>query len=151
MPARMEVDANALELGVKFRADVDGNITGVRFYKYSQNTGTHIGSIWTTSGTQLATVTFTNESASGWQQATFATPVTITANTIYIVSYHTNTGFYGVTEPGFTTAVDNAPLHALSDTTAGGNGVFIYSAGVAFPNQSFNASNYWVDVVFTPR
>ena len=75
----------------------------------------------------------------------------ITANIIYVVSYHTNTGFYGVTEPGLTTAVDHTPLHALSDTTAGGNGVYAYSAGVAFPNQTFDASNYWVDVVFTPR
>jgi len=150
-PARMEVDASAVELGLKFRADVDGTITGVRFYKYAQNTGTHIGSLWTTDGTQLATVTFANETASGWQQAIFTAPVAITANTIYVVSYHTNTGFYGLTEPGFTTAVDNAPLHALSNTTAVGNGVFAYSAGVAFPNQSFDASNYWVDIVFTPR
>jgi hypothetical protein len=149
-PARMEADTHAVELGVKFRADVDGNITGVRFYKYAQNTGTHSGSIWTTSGTQLATVTFTNESASGWQQADFAQPVAITANTIYVVSYHTNTGYYGVTEPGLTTAVDNAPLHALSDVTAGGNGVYVYGAGGAFPNQTYDATNYWVDVVFTP-
>jgi hypothetical protein len=110
-PARLEVDASALELGVKFRGR--RQFIGVRFYKYAQNTGTHIGSIWTTDGTQLATVTFTNESASGWQQAVFATPVAITANTIYVVSYHTNTGFYGVTEPGLTTAVDNAPLRVI--------------------------------------
>ena len=72
----MDSEATALELGVKFRADVNGSITGVRFYKYEQNSGTHVGNLWTSSGTLLATVRpFTNETASGWQQATFSTPI----------------------------------------------------------------------------
>src|SRR4030095_2995351 len=43
---------------------------------------------------------------------------------------------------------DNSPLHALITGLDGLNGVYLYGAG-AFPTQSFNASNYWVDVVFT--
>ncbi len=77
-------DTAAVELGMKFRADQDGFVSGVRFYKGSANTGTHTGSLWKADGTQLATVTFTGESASGWQVATFATPVSISANTTYI-------------------------------------------------------------------
>ena len=45
-------------------------ITGVRFYKAAANTGTHIGNLWTASGTLLATGTFTGETAIGWQQVT---------------------------------------------------------------------------------
>jgi len=150
VPSRMEADPNAVELGLKFTTDTSGFITSVRFYKYAQNTGTHTGSVWSASGTRLGTVTFSGESASGWQQATFATPVAVTANTTYIVSYHTNTGYYGVTEPGLTTAVDNAPLHAPSNAASGGNGVYLYSAGGGFPNQTWDSSNYWVDVVFAP-
>src|SRR5205085_6547285 len=41
------------------------------------------------------------------------------------------------------------PLHALSDGSSGGNGVYGYSATTTFPNNSWAASNYWVDVVFT--
>jgi hypothetical protein len=149
VPARMETDTNAVELGLKFTTDVAGSISGVRFYKYAQNTGTHTGSVWSVSGTRLGTVTFSGESASGWQQATFSSPIAVAANTTYIVSYHTNVGYYGVTGPGLSTAVDNAPLHALADGVAGGNGVYLYSAGGGFPNQTWNASNYWVDVVFT--
>ncbi len=37
----------ALELGVKFRASVSGFLTGIRFYKGTLNTGTHVGSLWT--------------------------------------------------------------------------------------------------------
>ena len=49
-----------------------------------------------------------------------------------------------------TTGVDNPPLHALADGVSGGNGVFAYGASSAFPNQTWNAANYWVDVVFSP-
>ena len=47
-------DTNAVELGVRFKADLDGTITGVRFYKATANTGTHVGNLWTASGTLLA-------------------------------------------------------------------------------------------------
>jgi hypothetical protein len=77
----MANEANAVELGEKFTTDTAGVISAVRFYKYAQNTGTHVGSLWSSSGTRLATVTFSGESASGWQQATFATPVAVNANT----------------------------------------------------------------------
>jgi hypothetical protein len=38
---------SAVEVGVKFRADVSGFVTGIRFYKSSENTGTHVGNLWT--------------------------------------------------------------------------------------------------------
>jgi hypothetical protein len=142
-------DLNALEVGVKFRADVNGFITGLRFYKGADNTGTHVGHLWSATGALLASVTFTGESAAGWQQANFATPVAITANTIYVASYHTDVGFYSLTAGYFNAAgVDNPPLHALA-TTSSPNGVYRYGAS-AFPDQTFNGGNYWVDVVFTP-
>src|SRR5262249_34075549 len=75
-------DSSAIEVGVKFTSDVGGTITGLRFYKGAGNTGTHVGHLWTSTGTLLATVTFTNETATGWQQATLSSPVTITANTM---------------------------------------------------------------------
>src|SRR5262249_30596740 len=62
-------DSSRVEVGVQFRADLDGTITGIRFYKGSTNTGTHVGSLWSTSGTLLGRVTFSSETASGWQQA----------------------------------------------------------------------------------
>jgi hypothetical protein len=143
-------DAAAVELGVKFKSDVAGKITGIRFYKGSTNTGTHVGTLWSNSGTKLATATFTSETASGWQTVTFTTPVTITANTVYVASYHTNVGHYANDNSFFATAgVDNVPLHALQNGVSGGNGVYRYSANSAFPNSTYQSTNYWVDVVFT--
>jgi hypothetical protein len=149
-PAAITGDSQPVELGVRFRSDVSGTITGVRFYKGAANTGTHIGHLWSNTGALLATATFTSETASGWQQVNFATPVTITANTTYIASYHTDTGNYALTSADFASAgVDNAPLHALANGVDGANGAYIYGPS-AFPSQTFNSNNYWVDVVFTP-
>ncbi|MBD2335808.1 DUF4082 domain-containing protein [Calothrix sp. FACHB-156] len=142
-------DNSSVELGVKFRSSANGYIKGIRFYKSPQNTNTHVGTLWSSTGTQLAQVTFTSETASGWQQANFATPVAITANTTYVASYHTNVGKYSVTENFFSSGVDNAPLRALSNGESGGNGVYNYSATPSFPNSSYAASNYWVDVLFS--
>jgi hypothetical protein len=140
---------SAVELGVKFRSDVSGSIIGIRFYKASTNTGTHVGNLWTSTGTLLASATFTGETASGWQQVTFASPVPITANTVYVASYHTNVGHYSQDARYFATAgVDNPPLHALANGLSGGNGVYAYGSTSSFPNGTWNSTNYWVDVVF---
>ena len=143
----MENDGSAVELGVRFRSDVSGYITGVRFYKYGSNTGTHIGNLWTDTGSRLATATFTGETTSGWQQVTFATPIAIAANTTYVASYHTDVGRYAASDGYFGAGFDNAPLHALANGVDGSNGVYRYGTS-AFPNQTYNAANYWVDVLF---
>lgn len=147
-------EAAAIELGVKFRSDEDGFITGIRFFKSTGNVGTHTGRLWTTSGTQLGEVIFTNETPLGWQEALFTTPIPITANTTYIASYHTPTGNYAFAGGYFTNnGFDNPPLHALQSGVDGPNGLFKYSADGAFFDgggpQSFNNANYWVDVIFS--
>jgi hypothetical protein len=140
-------DPSSVELGVKFQALTNGTITGLRFYKGPQNAGTHVADLWTATGTLLASATFTNESASGWQQVNFSSPVTITAGTTYVASYHTS-GNYSADGNYFATSHANGSLTALASSTSGGDGVYSYGTGSIFPSSSFNASNYWVDVVF---
>src|SRR5208282_4771994 len=102
-----------LELGVKSSSQVPGTVTGIRFYKGPTNTGTHVGSLWGASGQLLASATFSNETASGWQQVNFSTPVAITPNTTYVAAYLAPNGEYSVTTGGFaTTGVSNPPLQA---------------------------------------
>ena len=48
-----EIDSNdstPVNVGVKFQASIPGTVTGIRFYKASANTGTHIGELWTATG-----------------------------------------------------------------------------------------------------
>jgi hypothetical protein len=149
VPVMGNVNAgSAIELGMKFTADWTGAISAIRFYKGTSNTGTHVGNLWSSTGQLLATATFTNEMASGWQQVNLAPPVAITANTVYVVSYHTPGG-YSANYGYFNTAVDNAPLHAVVNSDSNGNGVYTYGASSVFPGSSGYGTNYWVDVVFT--
>ena len=146
-PVVIQNDPNSVELGVKFYAARAGNVTGVRFYKNPQDTGTHTAHLWSATGTLLASATFANETASGWQQVNLPTPVAITANTTYIVSYHSN-GDYSETDNYFANAYTNGPLTAPDSASSGGNGVYAYGSDVSFPNNTYIAANYWVDVVF---
>ncbi|HUL97991.1 MAG TPA: N,N-dimethylformamidase beta subunit family domain-containing protein [Mycobacterium sp.] len=151
VPAQVDAGPdNPVELGVKFRSDVAGTITGIRFYKASTNTGTHVGNLWTSTGTLLASATFTGETASGWQQVSFASPVAISSNTVYVASYHCNAGHFSEADNYFSpNGVDSPPLHALADGVSGANGLYAYGSTSVFPNQGYIATNYWVDVVFS--
>nr|WP_315831226.1 DUF4082 domain-containing protein [Bradyrhizobium prioritasuperba] len=140
-------DPNSVELGLKFQASSNGDIIGIRFYKGPQNTGTHVADLWSATGTLLASATFSNETTSGWQQVNFATPVTITAGTTYIASYHT-AGNYSADPNLFANAVTNGPLTAPSSASSGGNGVYAYGSGSLFPSNTYNATSYGVDVLF---
>jgi hypothetical protein len=145
-PATVTVnDANPVELGVKFRSSVAGQVTGLRFYKGPQNVGTHVGHLWSATGTLLATATFSGETASGWQSVLFAQPVPISAGTTYVASYHT-AGFYSASGNFFATAHTMGSLTAPTSAGSGGNGLYAYGAGT-FPTGSFNATNYWVDAI----
>lgn len=142
---------NGIEVGVKFRSAVNGYVTGVRFYKGSDNGGansTHVGKLWSADGTSLlASATFINETESGWQEVRFTAPVYITANTTYIASYYSPSGYFAYSGAGLTNAVTSASLTALAAGTDGPNGVFKYGGG--FPNDPLSSNaNYWADVLF---
>jgi hypothetical protein len=144
-------DTHSTETGVVFRADSDGYIAGIRFYKGATNTGTHKGNLWSNSGTLLGTADFSNETASGWQQVIFSSPVPVVGNTPYVGSYFAPAGHYSGDSQFFATSgVDVPPLHALQNGSAGSNGVYVYSQTSAFPNSTYNAANYWVDVIYIP-
>jgi uncharacterized repeat protein (TIGR01451 family) len=140
---------SSVTLGVKFRSDVSGNITGIRFYKGAGNNGNHIGLLYSASGTLVAQATFSGETASGWQQVNFSTPVAIQANTTYVAAYFSTSGF--AIDAGYFTSngVDHAPLHASRSGVDGPNGVFAYGASAVFPSSSWGDTNYWVDVAFS--
>ena len=145
-------DSGAVNLGMKFTSDVKGLVSGVRFYKGAGNTGTHVGALWSLSGTLLGSVTFSGETASGWQTMRFASPIQIAANTVYVVSYYAPLGHYAGDNNGFSMAgVDNAPLHALKDGVNGGNGIYLYQSSRGFPNATWLGSNYYVDMIFSPN
>lgn len=133
-------DGVPLTLGVRFASSSPGKVTGIRYYKSAGNTGTHTGALFTVSGQQVATVTFTGESSSGWQTASFSEPVDIAADTEYVAAYRTPTGVYSAVPGGIGSGLTSGPLRAIS-------GAYTYNGD--FPSSSSSAS-YLVDIAFTP-
>ena len=147
MPANPnEPDSSAVELGVKFRTDVAGSITGIRFYKSSQNTGTHVGRLWSASGTLLRSATFSGETAERMAAGELPEPGAPWPRT-RPTSRPTErpTATTPTTSGAFSGAgVDSPPLHALRSGVDGPNGV--WGDLGTFPTNDFADSNYWVDV-----
>jgi hypothetical protein len=138
-------DTASVTLGLKFYSDVPGSVSGVRFYKGPDNTGAHVGTLWSSTGTKLAELTFSGETASGWQQANFSSPVNIAANTTYVISYLAPKGYYTCDQNYSWATLSATPLHV----SGAAPGVYAYGSASLFPTGTWNGSNYWVDLVFT--
>ncbi|MFE6965612.1 DUF4082 domain-containing protein [Agromyces sp. NPDC057679] len=140
-------DLQPVELGTAFRASRDGRVLGVRFWKTPANRGEHVGSLWSSLGERLASATFAEESAEGWQTVRFERAVAIAAGQTYVASYHAPNGAYAST-----TDVDEpASSASLSTVGPGAGGVYSYGEQGTFPTQSWQSSSYWVDVEFRPE
>jgi Domain of unknown function (DUF4082) len=131
------------ELGLKFRSAKGGQISAIRFWKAASETGTHNGKVWTATGTLLASVTFANETASGWQEQVLETPVSIQANTTYVVSVNAN-AYYAITYDQLASSIVNGDLSSVAD---GNNGVYNTNPN-SFPTSSYRNSNYYRDITF---
>jgi hypothetical protein len=149
-----------ITVGVKFKADFDGKINGIRFYKAPLDNATtdeHV-TLYSISpdgiqpGVAIATASlpsnFTHDNVNGeWAEVSFSTPIQITANTVYVATYFSPTGYYNATNNSFTNPVVNGPLAILKDGDEGVNGAYTYDD--EYPTNGFEASNYWVDVDYS--
>ncbi|WP_374301818.1 DUF4082 domain-containing protein [Paracoccus sp. (in: a-proteobacteria)] len=137
-----DVDTGSVELGLKFRADVDGEIAAIRFYKGPENDGAHPVTLWSGDGKVLGTGTAPT-TGTGWQEIALAQPVAISAGDVSVASYHAPEGGYSANNNYFGSQIDSGLLTALQN-----GGVYSYGGAGSFPNAVYKASNYWVDVVF---
>jgi len=139
-------DPNAVEVGVQFQSSVAGTITAIRFYRASPTAAGAKVDLWSATGTLLGTGTIPTGSGStpGWVVVPLAQPVAIEAGVTYVASYYTSNGGYAATNNYFTSPFTQGPLTALE-------GVYQYGTGGGFPTSTWQNSNYWVDVVFTPN
>jgi hypothetical protein len=146
-------EAGGIEVGMRFKVSQPGYISGARFYKVAGMAGVHTASIWSSLGNRLATATFSSESAAGWQEISFA-PIAVTTGPAYTVSVFMADGNYAASSNYFNVPIVNEPLSAPQDGQAwdglghSNQGVYDASGVSAYPNGSFNATNYWVDTVY---
>jgi hypothetical protein len=127
---------------MKFRLARSGTIIALRYWKASGDTGTHVGRIWSSSGTLLAAVTFNGESDSGWQQQALVDPLIVQPNTTYLVSVNVGSR-YPTSLNALTSSIVNGDISSVAD---GNNGVF--GNPFALPTGSYQNSNYFRDIVF---
>jgi len=135
---------NAFNTGIKFQTSVAGTMTHCWFYKIAADTGTHVCTVYRVfDGSTVGTVTFADESESGWQDQAFASALNIAANEDYIVTVSHPTGYWSRTLAYFMSTYTNGNLTA---TTSGTDyaGRYVYGASMAYPTGD-SPSNYWVD------
>ncbi|SFC73601.1 DUF4082 domain-containing protein [Tropicimonas isoalkanivorans] len=143
------------ELGTRFEATVSGEISGLRYYRGTGDSGdtdTRTLNLWSDTGTLLASVAVTSlPGQSGWQTGALTSSVGLVAGQTYVVSYGT-TGNYVADAGFFSTAHASADGSLIAPASGGGeaNGVFAQGGVGIFPTGTWNASNYWTDVEFTP-
>ena len=135
-------DASRVELGMQFAPSEAGVVTGIRFYRGPANPGPHTGTLWSAGGDPLATVVFPDTGSVGWQTSVLAEPYPVQAGTSYVVSYLAPGGGYAAEADRFAGgAIASGPL-----TAGAANGRYAYGGG--FPQDTWRATNYFVDVVF---
>lgn len=140
----LDSDTQAVELGTRFAAERDGQVTALRFYKAPGMGGKHTGTLWTQSGNRLAEVTFTNETSSGWQTAKLAQPINVQQGRSYVVSYNVPAGGKYSAVQSFR-GESKSPSLSVPTSDAG-----VYSYNGSFPTSTYRSTQYWVDVQFVP-
>ena len=151
-------DSNAINAGVKFNVGGSPTITGVKFYKGIDNTGTHVAHLYdATTSTDLASATFSSETGSGWQSVNFSSAIPVTSTHNYVVWVSMPNGHYAVDSTGTggnnnLESVSNGGhgpfTHPALEVSAGTNsGVYSYTSDhTATPSNGTN-NNYWVSPV----
>lgn len=165
------VEPGGIVTAVSFTPAVDGTITGIRFYASATVGGTYTGQLYlptsdddpagsgtgTLLGTKVAPGAIT---PAGWNVIAFDTPIPVTGGSTYRATLHNTQGRY-VSTNSFTDfangiGLTNGNLHAIWNgepiPALGGDtltqGTFAPSATPIYPSNTFNAGNYFVDVVF---
>ncbi len=141
----------SLELGTRFTPKADGAVIGIRFYKAPLNTGVHTGTLWTEDGHKLAEVTFTHESASGWQEAMLSKPQALRQGDHYYVSYHAPHGHFSYTVNYYQKQRSTKYLNGAENNVAHRNGVLRATSHNYFPTLSGGGTNFFVDLDFVPK
>lgn len=139
-------DGQPYELGLRFKSNINGFITGIRFWKAANETGIHKGRIWF-NNTALNLIEFTNETPEGWQQQNLSTNLLIEAEIIYTVSVNINTHYVGSFGEALTSSISNGNLSTIAD---GNNGVLAFNLNEK-PTQTFRNANYFRDIVFVAK
>lgn len=150
-------DTSAINVGVKFEVQGAPYVQGVKYYKTSANTGTHVAHLYDiTTSTDLASATFTNETSSGWQSVNFGSNIQVRDDHSYMVwvsmpsgNYAADSGYVGG-DNYFDTQWGHGQYGNSEDVVripGGNSGVYTYTSDHTSVPGNANTANYWVSPV----
>jgi hypothetical protein len=147
-PTQFENDS-AYELGTKFWSDVNGQITQVGLYTSALEGGSHTVRIWQVNGATTVAGPYTwniTAGTEGWKTFTLPTPLSITANTDYIVAISNSSDhYYAEQTQGLASPIVSGHLHTYT-----GSGVYSTVLGT-MPTLNWQNTNYFRDIVFAAQ
>ena len=164
-PATLTPDPAAYTLGMEFSLSENAALTGIWFYSApSAALLPQACAIYAVSGQSIAaentSPSWSGAAGSGWVKCTFDGSVTLTAGTNYKVcvqcladtgdgDWYSSTAHYWDTGAG-SAGITNGPLTAPDNAGADvGQDSYSNEEALVYPDSSFNAGNYWIDVEVT--
>lgn len=159
-PGAQTSDTSDLTLAVEFYVTQSG-CTLTQIHVWASGTVTasdHASRLYQVTGANAGSLVSGSSQAlpsplvSGWNTVTLTTPIALTANQRY------RAGVYFTTDNGYTSTANywssgsgsagltNGPLTAPNSTSATDTAQGSYQTFDGYPMNTFNATNYWVDV-----
>ncbi len=130
------------ELGARFAVDTPGKVTAIRYFRWQDDPGPHVGRLWSASGAKLAEAQFTAESASGWQEQALPMPVAVLPGAVLTVTVNTTSGsHYPILPSGFSTPLVDGHLTYRAGAYVSQSGLYptFESTGNYFRGVAFQA------------
>ncbi|UUT34487.1 DUF4082 domain-containing protein [Microbacterium elymi] len=138
----VDPDRSAVELGVAFSPQHNGDVTALQYYQSPARSGVTSATLWSSDGGVLARVNVGPNGTAGWHTLPLDDHIRLRAGEQYVVSYHASRGAYSVTENDLTSSRKQNGFVLRANA-----GVYQYGQS-AFPRHTYKGSNYLVDVVF---
>ncbi len=143
-PTRAETDG-PYEMGIQFTVSQNAKLEYIRYYRSANETGAHVGHLWnSTTNALIATATFENETAVGWQYAKLLTDVFLEPGITYVASVNSNSEYSASDANALNASVTNGVLTTIPIV----NG--LYGNPNNIPNNTYQSTNYFRDVLVEP-
>ena len=163
-PANVDVSTQKQMLGMYWQTNTAGSVAGVRFWRGAGTnpSDAHKVLLWDGSGNLLASQDVSTHEYGhygnngwGWRDVRFSSPVSVSANTDYVVGYYSSNGQNAYTHNVFNVSINNGNhLSARQDTVSTYNGVYEQGSTITstgFPtNRAPSGTWYGVDPIFKP-
>lgn len=149
-------DPDPVNVGVKFEVRGAPYVSGVKFYKGTDNTGTHVAHLYdVTASTELASATYSGESSTGWQTVSFNSNVQVRDDHSYMVWVSMPNGHYAA--DGAYAGGSNyfgpyghgqyGDAEDVVTIPAGNSGMYSYTSDHTTVPSNATSNNYWVSPV----